>query len=105
VGYDKRRSDPEERISRQKEDAGKPTYNGGTIANKSLVRGAQTVSRIGWTDIQFKRLKELGADPETMSTSFDTNEERNRSYQTLEKKLVKRDKARLNEFLTSQLQT
>jgi len=63
------------------------------------------MSRISWTDIQFKRLKELIADPEAMSTLFDSHQERNRSYQTLEKKLVKREKSRLNEFLTSQLQT
>ena len=62
------------------------------------------MSKISWTDIQFKRLKELNADPKTMSTLFDTNEERNHSYQTLEKKLVKLEKSRLNEFLTNQLQ-
>jgi len=62
------------------------------------------MSKIGWTDIQFKRLKELGADPQT-STLFDTSQERNRSYQILEKRLVKREKARLDEFLTTQLQT
>jgi phenylalanyl-tRNA synthetase alpha chain len=62
------------------------------------------MSKISWTDIQFKRLKELNADPESISALFDTNEERNRSYQTLEKKLVKLEKSRLDEFLTSQLQ-
>lgn len=62
------------------------------------------MSKISWTDIQSKRLKELNADPETMSTLFDTNEQRNHSYQTLEKKLVKLEKSRLNEFLTNQLQ-
>jgi phenylalanyl-tRNA synthetase alpha chain len=62
------------------------------------------MSKISWTDIQFKRLKELNADLKAMSTLFDTNEERNHSYQTLEKKLVKLEKSRLNEFLTSQLQ-
>ncbi len=62
------------------------------------------MSKISWTDIQFKRLKELNADLKAMSTLFDTNEERNHSYQTLEKNLVKLEKSRLNEFLTSQLQ-
>ena len=62
------------------------------------------MSKISWTDIQFKRLKELNADLKAMSTLFDTNEERNHSYQTLEKKLVKLEKSRLNVFLTSQLQ-
>jgi len=60
--------------------------------------------KISWTEIQFKRLKELNAAPEVMSTVFDTNEERNRSYQTLERELVSLQKSRLNEFLTSQLQ-
>lgn len=62
------------------------------------------MSKISWTDIQLKRLKELNADLEAMSALFDTGEERNHSYQTLEKKLVKLEKSRLNEFLTSQLQ-
>jgi len=68
-------------------------------------QGVQSVSKISWTDIQFKRLNELNADPEAMSTLFDTHEERNRSYQTLEKKLVKQEKSKLSEFLTNQLQT
>jgi len=63
------------------------------------------MSKISWTDIQSKRLKELNADPKTMSILFDTNEQRNHSYQTLEKKLVKLEKSRLNEFLANQLQT
>ena len=63
------------------------------------------MSKISWTDIQSKRLKELNADPKTMSTLFDTNEQRNHSYQTLERKLVKLEKSRLNEFLANQLQT
>ncbi len=63
------------------------------------------MSKISWTDIQFKRLKELNADLKAMSALFDTNEERNHSYQTLEKKLVKLEKSRLNVFLTGQLQT
>ena len=62
------------------------------------------MSKISWTDIQFKRLKELNADLKAMSTLFDTNEQCNHSYQTLEKKLVKLEKSRLNEFLRSQLQ-
>jgi pyrrolysyl-tRNA synthetase-like protein len=62
------------------------------------------MSKISWTDIQFKRLKELNADLKAMSALFDTNEQRNHSYQTLEKKLVKVEKSRLNEFLSSQLQ-
>ncbi len=50
------------------------------------------MSKISWTDIQFKRLKELNADLKAMSTLFDSNEERNHSYQKLEKNLVKMEK-------------
>jgi len=62
------------------------------------------MSKTGWTEIQLKRLKELNADAEAMSALFDTSEQRNRSYQTLEKKLVKLEKSRLSEFMGSQLQ-
>jgi pyrrolysyl-tRNA synthetase-like protein len=65
----------------------------------------QAMNKIRWTDIQCKRLKELSADPEAMGTLFDTHEERNRFYQTLEKKLVKQEKSRLSEFLIHQRQT
>ncbi len=58
---------------------------------------------ISWTDIQFKRLNELDADPKSMSTLFDTSKERNQAYQALEKNLVKLAKARLSEFLAHQL--
>jgi pyrrolysyl-tRNA synthetase-like protein len=60
---------------------------------------------ISWTDIQCKRLRELNADRKALSALFATTEERNHSYQILEKKLVKLEKSRLNEFLTTQLQT
>jgi len=63
------------------------------------------MSKITWSDIQFKRLKELGGDPEAVSASFDSNDARNRCFQGLEKKLVKQEKLRLNEFLNGQLQT
>jgi phenylalanyl-tRNA synthetase alpha chain len=61
------------------------------------------MNEITWTDIQLKRLKELNADTEIMSASFDSSDDRNRSYQALEKKLVKQEKSRLNDFLTEQL--
>lgn len=63
------------------------------------------MSKITWTDIQVNRLNELNADSEIMSVSFDSNEDRNRSYQELEKKLVKQTKAKLDDFLTKQFQT
>jgi len=62
------------------------------------------MSRWNWTDIQHKRLKELNADAESLAGAFDSDDERNRSYQALEKRLVKREKARLAEFLTERLQ-
>jgi hypothetical protein len=42
------------------------------------------MSKTGWTEVQLKRLKELGADGETMSALFDTNEQRDRCYQASE---------------------
>ena len=63
------------------------------------------MSKTGWTEVQLKRLKELGADGERMSSLFDRNEQRDRSYQALEKQLVKREKSRLLEFLSVQLQS
>ena len=63
------------------------------------------MSEIRWTDIQFKRLKELSADAEVMSTVFDTHQARNQAYQALEQQLVKLEKSRLNDFLTCQFQT
>jgi phenylalanyl-tRNA synthetase alpha chain len=62
------------------------------------------MSKISWTEIQLKRLRELNAEPKALSTLFDAKEERNHSYQQLEKKLVKLEKSRLNEFLSNQLQ-
>ena len=63
------------------------------------------MSKVSWTDIQYKRLKELGADKQAMSAVFDSDQGRNRSFQTLEKRLVKQEKSKLNEFLTGRLQT
>ena len=63
------------------------------------------MSMISWTDIQLKRLTELNADIQEMSSLFDNNGERNHSFQKLEKKLVKLQQIRLNIFLASQLQT
>ena len=41
------------------------------------------MSETTWTDIQFKRLKELNADPEAMDATFDASKSRNQFYQTL----------------------
>jgi pyrrolysyl-tRNA synthetase-like protein len=68
------------------------------------VKRVQTMSQITWTDIQFKRLKELNADADAVAALFESHDARNRAYQIVEKQLVKREKARLHEFLTHQLQ-
>jgi pyrrolysyl-tRNA synthetase-like protein len=62
------------------------------------------MSQITWTDIQFKRLKELNAGPDAMASAFESHDARNRAYQIVEKQLVKREKLRLDDFLTRQLQ-
>ncbi len=62
------------------------------------------MSQITWTDIQFKRLKELNAEADTMASLFESHGPRNLAYQEVEKQLVKREKARLNDFLMHQLQ-
>ena len=63
------------------------------------------MNKIDWTDIQCRRLKALDAGPDVLATRFATHDERNQCFQALEKKLVKQEKSRLNEFLTHQLQT
>ncbi|MCP4454057.1 MAG: pyrrolysine--tRNA(Pyl) ligase large subunit, partial [Planctomycetes bacterium] len=62
------------------------------------------MSRLTWTDIQSKRLKELNVGADAMASAFESHDARNHAYQTTEKQLLKREKARLNEFLTHQLQ-
>jgi phenylalanyl-tRNA synthetase alpha chain len=53
---------------------------------------------ITWTEIQSRRLKELNAcDPE-LEAQFSSTSDRDRAYQKLERKLVKRERQRLKEF-------
>lgn len=52
-----------------------------------------------WTETQVRRLKELGLDPENVPTDFSTPGERNRFFQEIEKKQVRNEKVKLNEFL------
>jgi phenylalanyl-tRNA synthetase alpha chain len=51
-----------------------------------------------WSDIQKRRLKELGADKSQEEETFNTPSDRDRAYQRLEKDLVKRERHRLREF-------
>ncbi|UQZ89502.1 pyrrolysine--tRNA(Pyl) ligase large subunit [Deltaproteobacteria bacterium Smac51] len=44
---------------------------------------------MNWTDEQDKRLKDLGADTATLTQSFETAEERNRAFQSLEKQMAR----------------
>lgn len=52
-----------------------------------------------WTETQVRRLKELGLDVENLSEDFSTPVERNKLFQQIEKKQVKKEKAKLKEFL------
>jgi len=48
-----------------------------------------------WTPVQKQRLKELNADEEQQEMLFENNEKRDRAFQELEQKLVKKGKERL----------
>ena len=63
------------------------------------------MSKIPWTDIQLKRLRELSAGPDVMARTFDSPLERNQSYQTVEQQRVTQEKAKLRQFLTQDFQT
>lgn len=45
-----------------------------------------------WTPVQKQRLKELNADEEQQEMLFENNEKRDRAFQELEQKLVKKGK-------------
>ena len=53
-----------------------------------------------WTSTQQRRLKELRATEEQLRLFFQTSQERDRTYQGLEKLLVDLGKQRLNELRT-----
>ena len=54
-----------------------------------------------WTSTQQRRLKELGATEEQFRLSFQTSQERERTYQELEKLLADLGKQRLEELRTT----
>jgi pyrrolysyl-tRNA synthetase-like protein len=56
---------------------------------------------ISWTSTQQRRLKELGATEEQLRFFFKTSQERDRTYQELEKLLVDLGKQRLEELRTT----
>lgn len=51
-----------------------------------------------WTDVQQRRLKDLEADNEHQEAVFDSQQQRDKIFQKLEKKLIKEAKTRLNEL-------
>ncbi len=53
---------------------------------------------ITWSEIQFRRLKELNAGETHLKKSFADVAQRDRAYQKLENELVKRERQRLKEF-------
>ena len=61
------------------------------------------MNNINWTEIQSKRLKALGADPETLENVFQAPSERDRVFQRMEKQLVRNHRARLDKLRTTEL--
>ncbi len=57
-----------------------------------------------WTQVQIQRLKALGASDEIQATAgFHSRDERNRRFQEIEQSLVRRERARLEDYLENQL--
>ncbi|MGD2088465.1 MAG: pyrrolysine--tRNA(Pyl) ligase large subunit [Candidatus Aminicenantes bacterium] len=54
--------------------------------------------KITWSDVQQRRLKELDAAPEEQNTQFENTVERDKTFQKLEKRLIKQARYRLKEF-------
>ncbi len=57
---------------------------------------------ISWTETQLVRLKELGAGEEDLGREFRPEEERDKVFQTLEKKLVRSGRQELDELRAGQ---
>lgn len=55
---------------------------------------------ITWTETQQKRLEELGSSLTDISSTFANTQERNKIFQQLEKKLVRKKKEQLTTFLS-----
>lgn len=54
--------------------------------------------KITWSDVQQRRLKELDATPEEQNAQFDNAVERDKTFQKLEKRLIKQARYQLKEF-------
>jgi len=54
--------------------------------------------KITWSDVQQRRLKELDAAPQEQDAQFDNAAERDKTFQKLEKRLIKQARYRLKEF-------
>ncbi|MBW2614510.1 MAG: pyrrolysine--tRNA(Pyl) ligase large subunit, partial [Deltaproteobacteria bacterium] len=61
------------------------------------------MNRHTWTEIQSKRLKELGADIRDIERFFDTPQERDQVFQELEKQRVRNHRAKLEDLRTRKL--
>jgi phenylalanyl-tRNA synthetase alpha chain len=53
---------------------------------------------VTWSEVQLRRLKELDAAPDEKSLRFDSTTERDKTFQKLEKKLIKKARYHLKEF-------
>jgi pyrrolysyl-tRNA synthetase-like protein len=58
-----------------------------------------------WTQSQIRRLKELGIDSNNIQTGFSTPDERNKTFQKIEKKQVKNQRNQLANLLTQTKKT
>jgi len=54
--------------------------------------------RISWTETQLVRSKELGAGGEDLGRTFETEKERDKAFQVLEKRLVRSGRQKLDEL-------
>ncbi|SLM31493.1 Pyrrolysyl-tRNA synthetase, C-terminal region [Desulfamplus magnetovallimortis] len=54
-----------------------------------------------WTDTQQRRLKELGAEESVFSEKLSSASEKNRRFQEIEKRLVKQQQKKLNDFIAN----
>jgi phenylalanyl-tRNA synthetase alpha chain len=57
---------------------------------------------ISWTETQLVRLKELGAGEEDLGEGFETEKERDKAFQVLEKKFVRSGRQKLDELRAGQ---
>ena len=56
--------------------------------------------QVGWSETQYRRLKELGCDIAILGQVYKANTERDSAYQIIEKKLAKHEKEKLKNLFT-----